>query len=105
MIVYIETIDGYCLLYVPSFGRVVGSSCPSPAEALKRRTVEKVLCEEFQNLGKEYIVVMNSEAPYALKNQLQDCQGEYVFYHIPSTLEKFDRFLDYHCFPLLFMVQ
>ena len=51
---------------------------------MKRRTVEKVLCEEFQNLGKEYIVVMSSEAPYALKNQLQDCQGEHVFYTIPS---------------------
>ena len=63
---------------------MVGASCPSPAESLKRRTVEKVLSEELQNLGTELILVMSSEAPYALKNQLQDRQGERVFYNIPS---------------------
>lgn len=38
------------------------------------------------------IVIMNSEAPFALKNELQTLQGERLYYHIPSM--KYDDYDD-----------
>lgn len=83
VIVYIETVDGYSLEWQMT-RRVTGTHSPSPAELLKRRTVEKALCEELRSLSTECIVVMSSEAPFSLKNELQDLQGERVFYSVPS---------------------
>lgn len=83
VIVYIETVDGFvhtCVI----MQRVTGTHSPSPAELLKRRTVEKALCEELRSLSTECVVVMSSEAPFSLKNELQDLQGERVFYSVPS---------------------
>ena len=52
--------------------RVTGSHSPSPAELLKRRMVEKALCSELHSLGDEFILVMSSESPFTLKNELQE---------------------------------
>lgn len=63
---------------------MTGSHSPSPAELLKRRTVEKVLCSELHSLGDEFILVISSEEPFALKNELQEYQGDRIFYSVPS---------------------
>lgn len=65
--------------------RVTGSHSPSPAELLKRRIVEKALCSELHSLGDEFVLVMSSESPFALKNELQEYQGDRIFYSIPSS--------------------
>ena len=83
VVVYIETVDG-CVHFVPLTQSVTGTHSPSPAELLKRRTVEKALCEELRSLNAECVVVMSSEAPFSLKNELQDLQGDRVFYSVPS---------------------
>ncbi|KAK8793077.1 hypothetical protein WA588_005814 [Blastocystis sp. NMH] len=83
VVVYIETVDG-----------VTGNHSPSPAELLKRRTVEKALCEELRSLSAECVVVMSSEAPFSLKNELQDLQGDRVFYSVPTEEER-RRYLEH----------
>lgn len=64
---------------------------------MKRRVVEKELCKQLSELSNtnsfvfdivimnRVIVIMNSEAPFALKNELQTLQGERLYYHIPSN--------------------
>lgn len=64
--------------------RVTGSHSPSPAELLKRRMVEKALYSELHSLGDEFILVMSSESPFTLKNELQEYQGDRIFYSVPS---------------------
>lgn len=77
--------------------RIVTSIHASPNELMKRRVVEKELCKQLSELTStnsfvfdivimnRVIVIMNSEAPFALKNELQTLQGERLYYHIPSN--------------------
>lgn len=46
--------------------------------------VEKALCSELHSLGDEFILVMSSESPFTLKNELQEYQGDRIFYSVPS---------------------
>ena len=75
IILYIENLDG-----------IINSIHASPNESMKRKIAEKELCNQLSQLtsNDSIIVIMNSESPSGLKNELQSLQGYRIYYSMPS---------------------
>ncbi|KAK8832567.1 hypothetical protein WA577_004828, partial [Blastocystis sp. JDR] len=79
VILFIEDLDG-----------IITNIHASPSEGLKRKTVESALCKNLASLqpSDAVIVIVNTEAPFALHNALQDLQRHRIFYHSPTAEQR-----------------
>ncbi|CBK24177.2 uncharacterized protein [Blastocystis hominis] len=86
VILYIEDIDG-----------MLPNAHASPVEQMKRKLVEKALCEQLNQLSQRaesssesypIIVVIDSEFPSTLKNELHSLQSEQILYRVPDEAQR-----------------